>query len=143
MSPSCDAVTVQLPAAVMVMVLPFVPLDVQLPVAANVTGLVEPPPVALTVNGASPYVLLGRVPKRMAWSALLTVWTTAVAVLGAEAVSPPYEAVIECEPTLSPFEVRVARPALSRTRVAIWLPPSKNVTFPVGIGVLPFETVAV
>ena len=37
-----------------VIVLPLFPLELQLPVAAKVTGLVEPPPIALTVNGASP-----------------------------------------------------------------------------------------
>ena len=38
---------------VMVMLLPLVPLLLQVPVAANVTGLPEAPPVALTVNGTS------------------------------------------------------------------------------------------
>jgi hypothetical protein len=46
--------TVQLPALVNVILLPFVPVAVQLPDVWNVTGLPDAPPLALAVNGASP-----------------------------------------------------------------------------------------
>jgi hypothetical protein len=54
--PDCDAVTVQEPAETVVIVAPLAPPDVHAPDAMNVTGFPEAPPVALTVNGGSPYV---------------------------------------------------------------------------------------
>jgi hypothetical protein len=60
----------------MVMVAPFAPLEVQLPAAVKVTGLPEPPPVALTVKGASPYVLFASAPNVIAWPAFETLMTT-------------------------------------------------------------------
>src|ERR1043165_550737 len=60
-SPGCEAVTVQLPAPLMVMVLPFVPPEVQLPEAEKLTARPEVA-VALTVNGWSPKVLFDRAP---------------------------------------------------------------------------------
>ena len=45
--PACDAVIVQRPGALVEIVAPFVPPAAQLPDAESVTGLPEPPPVAL------------------------------------------------------------------------------------------------
>src|SRR6266851_1769460 len=58
----------------MVMVLPFVPPEVQMlaGLAVKVTGLPDAPPVALTVKGASPYVLLPSAPNVIAWFAWFT-----------------------------------------------------------------------
>src|SRR5229473_4995785 len=58
----------------MVTVLPLVPPDVQTPagLAVKVTGFPEAPPVALTVKGASPYVLLPSAPNVIAWFAWFT-----------------------------------------------------------------------
>jgi hypothetical protein len=49
-------------------VLPFVPVCVQAPLARKVTGLPEPPPVALTTKSALPKVLFAREAKSIAWS---------------------------------------------------------------------------
>jgi hypothetical protein len=59
--PAWLAVTVQAPVPAMVIVLPVVPEARQTlaGVAAKVTGLPEPPPVALTVRGDTPYVRFG------------------------------------------------------------------------------------
>jgi hypothetical protein len=57
------------PAPVIVIVDPFVPELEQLPVAANVTGFPEAPPLAETVNGASPNVLPGRAANAIVWDA--------------------------------------------------------------------------
>jgi hypothetical protein len=71
--PACEAVTVHEPAPVIVIVDPFVPELEQLPVAANVTAFPEAPPVAETVNGASPNVLAGRAANVIDWEALVAV----------------------------------------------------------------------
>src|SRR5918912_519008 len=76
-SPSCEAVTVQVPAPVIVIVAPLAPLAVQV-------------------------------------------------LLAADAASPSYDAVMECDPTERPLVVYVARPWLSSTRLATTLPPSKK-----------------
>lgn len=60
-SPGCEAVTVQLPAPLMVMVAPFVPPEAQLPEAAKLTARPEVA-VALTLNDWSPKVLFDRAP---------------------------------------------------------------------------------
>jgi hypothetical protein len=53
--PAWFAVTVQVPPAKVVIVVPFVPDAPQTPpgLALKVTGLPEPPPVALTLKGGS------------------------------------------------------------------------------------------
>ena len=55
-------------------VAPFVPPVVHTPVVREekVTGLVEPPPVAETVKGASPKVLPASAPKPIDWLAKVT-----------------------------------------------------------------------
>ena len=63
--PACDAVIVQLPAPVIVTVLPD---TVQLPPAANVTVRVDEA-VALTLNGGSLVVLSGSGLNVMVWFA--------------------------------------------------------------------------
>ena len=52
--PACDALMVHAPAAMTVIVAPLKPLELHAPDAVNVTGLPDAPPVAATVNGASP-----------------------------------------------------------------------------------------
>ena len=62
------AVTVQVPAApVNVIVDPLVPPLLQTPLAVNVTGLPEPPPVALTVKGGSLVSFGGSAAKIIVW----------------------------------------------------------------------------
>src|SRR2546428_839540 len=64
--PPCEAVTVQLPAPVIVIVAPLVPPLVQLPVAPKLT--VSPDEaVALTTNGGSPKVLPASAANVMVW----------------------------------------------------------------------------
>ena len=60
------------PAATIVIVVPLVPVLVHTLVVneEKVTEFAEPPPVAETVKGASPNVLLPSAPKVMAWFAL-------------------------------------------------------------------------
>jgi hypothetical protein len=55
-SPAWSAVIVHVPAAKSVTVVPLTPeVEHTVPVVeANITGLVEPPPAALTVKGGSP-----------------------------------------------------------------------------------------
>ncbi len=78
--PACEAVTVQLPAPVMLTLLPE---TVQLPTAAKVTGSPEAPPVALTLNAASPNVLLSNASNVIVWLALamLKLWKASSAWL--------------------------------------------------------------
>jgi hypothetical protein len=52
--PACDAVIVHAPGERIVIVAPLNPLELHAPDAVNVTGLPDAPPVARTVNGASP-----------------------------------------------------------------------------------------
>src|SRR5437867_2885411 len=69
LSPAWIAVIVQLPAPVMVTVLPE---TVQLPPAVKLTGKFDVA-VALTVKSASPYVAPVRAANVMVWSSLVTV----------------------------------------------------------------------
>ena len=66
---------VQPPVPTIAIVVPLVPVLVHAPVVSDekVSALPEPPPVADTVKGASPKVLLPSAPKVMAWSALAIV----------------------------------------------------------------------
>ena len=59
---------------------------------------------------------------------LLTVWLSAVEELPLKLVSPPYVAVIECEPTVKTEVVRVARPVASSGPLPRTVAPSLNVT---------------
>ena len=71
--PAWSAATSHLPTATPVTVLPLVPLVVQIPtvVELNMTGLPEPPPVAVTVPVPPTKMLgLGTGPKTMVWLAL-------------------------------------------------------------------------
>src|SRR5439155_18343149 len=54
-------------------------------------------------------------------------------VLTLKFASPPYDAVIECEPTASVLVTNVAWPELSRVPVPRVLVPSLKVTVPVGV----------
>jgi hypothetical protein len=65
-------------------------------------------------------------------SAALIVSEIAKDVLPTLSVSPPYTAVIECEPTLSEVVVNVAVPEFS-VPVPSDVVPSMNVTVPVGV----------
>ena len=83
----------QLPAPVIAIVAPFVLPLVQLSVAPteNVTGFPEAPPVALTVNGASPNVLFANAANEIVWLALFTV-SWADPLFDANEASPANEA---------------------------------------------------
>ncbi len=65
-----------------------------------------------------------------------TVCVSAAEVLGSNAESPRYEAVMECEPTLSAEVESVADPAFS-VAVPSEIVPSKNSTVPVGVPPVP------
>jgi hypothetical protein len=52
--PACDAVMAHKPGERIVIVAPLSPPDAQAPDAAKVTGFPEAPPVAMTMNAASP-----------------------------------------------------------------------------------------
>jgi len=62
----------------------------------------------------------------------LTVWLSAVEELPLKLVSPPYVAVIECEPTAKTEVVRMARLVASSGPLPITVAPSLNVTVPEG-----------
>ena len=64
-------------------------------------------------------------------SVQFTTWITALDVLVAEAASPSYFTVIECEPTARPDVVKLATPS-DRVPVPMAEEPSMNVTVPVG-----------
>ena len=55
------------------MVAPLIPLEVQTPLAVNVTRFPEPPPIALTLNGAALVSLLLIGANAMDWPALLMI----------------------------------------------------------------------
>jgi hypothetical protein len=63
--------------------------------------------------------------------ALLTIWMRGELVLGAKLLSPPYLAVIECEPAETNAKVKVAFPELT-VPVPKVLSPSMKVTVPDG-----------
>ena len=75
-------------------------------------------------------------------AALFTTWLNAGEVLPLKLPSPPYTAVIECEPTAREERVRVAVPAVS-VPVPIAVAPSLKVTVPVLVPVAVVLTVAV
>jgi len=58
---------------------------------------------------------------------------TAADVLAAKLESPPYAAVIECDPTVSVDVVKVATPWLFNVPVPGAVVPSRKVTVPVGV----------
>ena len=62
----------------------------------------------------------------------LTVWLSAVEELPLKLVSPPYVAVIECEPTAKIEVVRMARLVASSGPLPRTVAPSLNVTVPAG-----------
>ena len=66
--PACEAVITTTPAPMMVMVVPLAPVQVAMASSelVNVTGLPELPPVAETVNDASPNVLEDKEPNVIA-----------------------------------------------------------------------------
>ena len=74
----------------------------------------------------------------VAW---LTVWDNAAEVLPANAASPLYTPVIECDPTTRPAVVRVAVPPANVTGAPRFPAPSLNCTVPVGVPE-PDDTVA-
>jgi hypothetical protein len=68
------------------------------------------------------------------WSALFTVCDTAADCgLALKLLSPPYVAVIECDPTLKEDVANVACPDPSSVPVPRVVAPSLNVTIPVGV----------
>jgi len=65
-------------------------------------------------------------------AAFATVWVKAVELLPVKFVAPPYTAVIECDPAPKLDVTNVAAPPLS-VLVPNGVPPSSNVTEPVGV----------
>jgi hypothetical protein len=78
-------------------------------------------------------------------SGAFVVSVSAADVLAAKFESPPYAAVIECDPAASEEVANVATPEAFSVPVLSAVEPSLNVTVPVGVPVLPaaFDTVAV
>src|SRR5437588_12921150 len=81
--------------------------------------------------------------KSIVWFALSTTCVSPADVLAADVLSPSYDAVNACEPADRLVELNVAWPLGSRTRLSTAVPPSKNVTRPVGMVAPPLLTVAV
>src|SRR3954464_14534318 len=79
----------------------------------------------------------------MDWSALFTVWLNGSDLLGAEVLSPSYDALMEWPPALRLLVVKEACPLASRATLPSEVAPSKNVTAPVGVLCPPLVTVAV
>src|ERR1700676_4285798 len=75
-------------------------------------------------------------------AAFVTVSVSTAEVLPVKFASPPYTAVIECDPTVSVDVVNAAFPALSAT-VASVVAPSLKITVPVGVPEVAAFTVAV
>jgi hypothetical protein len=73
----------------------------------------------------------------------MMVSVAAAEVLALKLESPPYAAVMECVPTVSIEIVKVAIPLLFRVPVPSVVVPSRKVTEPVGVPLLPGVTVAV
>lgn len=74
--------------------------------------------------------------------AWLTTWVSTAELLPLKLLSPPYTAVMEWLPTVSPEVVRPACPEPFRATIPKSMLPSKKVTVPVGVPPLPV-TVAV
>lgn len=76
-------------------------------------------------------------------AAAVTVCETAGDVLVAKFESPPYCAVMECEPAASDAVMNVATPPAPTVPVPMEVAPSKNVTVPVMVPAVAEVTVAV
>src|SRR5205085_6581350 len=99
--------------------------------------------VALTPKSPAPKVLSAIAAKLIDWSALFTVCASAADVLGAEALSPSYDAVNECVPAFRELSTNFACPLASSVALPMAFPASSSVTLPVGVGLWPLLTVAV
>jgi hypothetical protein len=76
--------------------------------------------------------------------ALVTVWVSGVAVLELKLVSPEYTAVTVCLPAVNVAVEMAAVPVPDRLAVpSVVVPPSRNVTVPVGVPLTWGVTVAV
>jgi len=115
------------------------------PPSENVTLPVGTGPFPLTaavsVNGCPKFVGLCEGVSPTFVVAACTVTVTAFEVLALSFVLPPYTAVIVCGPTASAAVAMLAMP-FARLPVPICVPPSRNVTDPVGVPPL-LESVAV
>src|SRR5438105_4446648 len=107
--------------------------------AKTATGYVASGGPALTVRLVCPGVVAS---SKLGGSVTLN--DSAADVLGAKLASPPYAAMIECDPTASEEVANVATPKASSVPVPSAAAPSVYVTIPVGVPVLPasFDTVA-
>jgi hypothetical protein len=108
--------------------------------AKTATGYVASGGPALTVRLVCPGVVASS-----KVGGPLTLNDSAADVLGAKLASPPYAAVIECDPTASEEVANVATPKSFSVSVPNAVEPSLNATMPVGVPALPasFDTVAV
>ena len=72
----------------------------------------------------------------------LTFWTSPAEPLDWKFASPPYDAVMVCEPGVRDDVLKVQEPAPADVPVPSEFVPSKNVTVPVGVPLNCGETVA-
>ena len=119
---------------------PFsVPVPSTLAPSMNVTDPVGTPlpgfcvTVAVKVTLVPTFKLVALAIRAVAVCARLTVTVTAADVLPELFVSPPYTAVIECDPIASVAVVKVATPVAFSVPVPSVADPSMNVTVPVGV----------
>jgi len=102
------------------------PLGVPAPGAVTVT-------VAVNVTDCPTVEGLGLEPNAVDVLALFTVCASPLEVLTLKFPSPPYSAVIVCDPTDKLLVVRVASPVPSSVSVPNVVTPSLNVTVPLGV----------
>src|SRR5438067_6000250 len=107
--------------------------------ARTATGYVASGGPELTVRLVCPGVVASS-----KFGGSVTLNDSAADVLGAKLASPPYAAMIECDPTASEVVANVATPRAFSVSVPSAVDPSLKVTIPVGVPMLPasFDTVA-
>ncbi len=91
-----------------------------------------PVTVAVNVTACPAWLGLSDEVSAVVVPATLTPWVNIGDELASLLLSPPYSAVIECEPVVSDAVVSVATPPLSAT-VPSTVAPSLKVTAPVGV----------
>src|SRR5438067_8978748 len=108
--------------------------------ARTATGYVASGGPAITVRVVCPGVVASS-----KFGGSVTLNDSAADVLGAKLASPPYAAMIECDPTASVEVANVATPKAFSASDPSAVAPSLNITLPVGVPALPgsFDTVAV
>jgi hypothetical protein len=93
----------------------------------------KPCPFTINVSAGPPVAVLGGESEVMAGTPTTTDWAIEFDVLETKFESPPYCAVIECEPAPSDDVSSTATPLEFRVLAPSELAPSKNVAVPVGV----------